>query len=74
MRAVSGPPVRDVLEFLGEQFAQRSPVVAQRSTGARVYVDLPCHLVHGQRVPEIPRAVLDATGLDWQYAPVARDC
>lgn len=74
MRAVSGPPVRDVLEFLGEQFAQRAPAVTKRPAGARVYVDLPCHLVHGQRLPEIPRAVLDATGLDWEYAPMARDC
>lgn len=74
MRAVGGPPVRDVLEFLGEQFASRPPKLAKRSAGARVYVDLPCHLVHGQRVPEIPRAVLDATGLAWQYAPMARDC
>lgn len=64
-------PVRDVLSFLGEL----GPVRRQRPTNtARVYVDLPCHLVHGQKVPEIPRSVLDATGYPWEYAPNARDC
>lgn len=64
-------PVRDVLSFLGEL----GPVRRQRPTNtARVYVDLPCHLVHGQKVPEIPRSVLDATGYQWEYAPNARDC
>lgn len=64
-------PVRDVLSFLGDL----GPVRRQRSANeARVYVDLPCHLVHGQKVPEIPRSVLDATGYRWEYAPQARDC
>ena len=74
MKELGGPPVRDVLEFLGEQFARQAPKLVARPAGARVYVDLPCHLVHGQRVAEIPRAVLDATGLAWEYAPMARDC
>jgi len=74
MRGEAGPPVRDVLEFLGEQFTRQPPKWEKRSPSARVYVDLPCHLVHGQRVAEIPRAVLDATGLSWEYAPMARDC
>lgn len=64
-------PVRDVLSFLGDI----GPVQRQRPPNeARVYVDLPCHLVHGQKVPEIPRSVLDATGYRWEYAPNARDC
>jgi glycolate oxidase iron-sulfur subunit len=64
-------PVRDVLSFLGDI----GPVRQQRaSNSTRVYVDLPCHLVHGQKVPEIPRSVLDATGYRWEYAPNARDC
>jgi glycolate oxidase iron-sulfur subunit len=39
-----------------------------------VYVDLPCHLVHGQKMPGIPANVLDATGYAWELAPQARDC
>lgn len=64
-------PVRDVLDFLGQR-----PLV-QRDRGknaARVYVDLPCHLVHGQKVAGIPTSVLDATGYAWELAPQARDC
>jgi len=64
-------PVRDVLDFLGEL----NPVKRTRpDTGARVYVDLPCHLVHGQKLAGIPKSVLDATGYRWELAPQARDC
>lgn len=64
-------PVRDVLSFLGDLGPVRR---ARDPSDVRVYVDLPCHLVHGQKVPEIPRSVLDATGYRWEYAPMARDC
>jgi glycolate oxidase iron-sulfur subunit len=64
------PPVHDVLGFLGEIGVKaREP----RGGTARVYVDLPCHLVHGQR-STIPESVLDATGYRWEFAPAARDC
>ena len=64
--------VMDVLTFLGEL----GPVRRQRclDEATRVYVDLPCHLVHGQKVAGIPSNVLDATGHCWQLAPKARDC
>lgn len=64
-------PVRDVLDFLGEV----GPVSRSRANNStRVYVDLPCHLVHGQKLPGIPQNVLDATGYRWELAPNARDC
>lgn len=64
-------PVRDVLDFLGEI----GPIVRTRpATSTRVYVDLPCHLIHGQKIAGIPKNVLDATGYEWQLAPLARDC
>ncbi len=64
-------PVRDVLSFLGEIGpVQRS----RRNENARVYVDLPCHLIHGQKLAGIPANVLDATGYTWELAPQARDC
>lgn len=64
-------PVRDVLQFLGElPDLQRMT----RPAGGRVYVDLPCHLIHGQKAPGIPARVLDATGYSWELAPAARDC
>lgn len=63
--------VRDVLGFLSEI----GPVTRNRGQGnTRVYVDLPCHLVHGQKVAGIPSNVLDATGYPWELAPNARDC
>ena len=62
---------RDVLTFLGEiGIKAREP----RGGNARVYVDLPCHLVHGQRAPGIPSSVLNATGYRWELAPCAKDC
>jgi glycolate oxidase iron-sulfur subunit len=64
-------PVRDVLCFLGDL----GPVRRRRGpNAARLHVDLPCHLVHGQRETGIPAAVLDATGYSWQLAPQAHDC
>lgn len=64
--------VIDVLGFLGEL----GPVQRQRDLNdtTRVYVDLPCHLVHGQKAAGIPANVLDATGHRWELAPKARDC
>ena len=63
--------VQDVLGFLGEL----DPVRRNRgSDSSRVYVDLPCHLIHGQKVAGIPANVLDATGYAWELAPGARDC
>lgn len=69
--AAEQPPVRDVLQFLGELdlVARERP-----ADGTKVYVDLPCHLVHGQRLDGIPSKVLDATGYDWELAPQAKDC
>ena len=66
-------PVRDVLDFLGEQKLVRRERGAS-SEATRVYVDLPCHLVHGQKIAGIPKSVLDATGYRWELAPMARDC
>jgi glycolate oxidase iron-sulfur subunit len=64
-------PVRDVLSYLGEI----GPVSrTRRDDAARMYVDLPCHLVHGQKAAGIPKNVLDATGYAWELAPQARDC
>jgi glycolate oxidase iron-sulfur subunit len=63
--------VQDVLGFLGEIGPKPRP---KRDEGRRVYIDLPCHLVHGQRVKGIPGSVLDATGYPWELAPHARDC
>ena len=67
-----GKQVRDVLGFLGDL----GPVRRQRACddGTRVYVDLPCHLVHGQKAAGIPANVLDATGYRWELAPKAKDC
>jgi glycolate oxidase iron-sulfur subunit len=73
-KALSGNvPVRDVLDFLGGlKLVQRKRPVTSENT--RVYVDLPCHLVHGQKLAGIPKSVLDATGYNWELAPQARDC
>lgn len=64
-------PVRDVLSFLGDLGPVSRP---PRNEAARVYVDLPCHLIHGQKQAGIPTNVLNATGYRWELAPFARDC
>ena len=64
-------PVLDVLSFLATQPLKRRN---RPDDETRVYVDLPCHLVHGQQEPGIPKSVLDATGFRWELAPQAKDC
>lgn len=64
-------PVQDVLEFLGTLGPKRRQ---RGDNSARVYVDLPCHLIHGQKSQGIPQSVLDAIGYRWELAPQARDC
>jgi glycolate oxidase iron-sulfur subunit len=72
MKAMSGDkPVYDVLDFLSRLPLRRNE---RPDPLPRVYVDLPCHLVHGQKVAGIAANVLDATGYAWEYAPMARDC
>ena len=62
--------VIDVLRLLS-QIGVRA--TRQRHPDARLYVDVPCHLIHGQKV-SIPTDVLDATGVPWEFAPNATDC
>jgi glycolate oxidase iron-sulfur subunit len=65
------PPVKDVLGFLSEL----GPLRRTRADDAtRVYVDLPCHLIHGLSRDGIPADVLDATGYRWELAPLADEC
>jgi glycolate oxidase iron-sulfur subunit len=62
---------RDVAEFLVEA-GLRPP---SRRLELRVAYDDPCHLVHGQRVAEAPRALLRAIpGVELFDLPGARDC
>ncbi|MFP4157616.1 MAG: (Fe-S)-binding protein [Opitutales bacterium] len=71
-KALEGdPPVQDVLGFLGEVGVKSR---RKRPEHEKVFIDLPCHLIHGQKVAGIPKNVLDATGYIWQLAPCARDC
>jgi len=64
-------PVRDVIDYLEDL----GPIVRQRSpNNVSLYLDLPCHLIHGQKIDRIPQRVLEATGYQWQLAPQARDC
>jgi glycolate oxidase iron-sulfur subunit len=62
--------VTDALNLLGQIGLQKRQSPRPK---ARLYVDLPCHLVHGQKV-SIPPEVLDATGIPWEFAPRANDC
>jgi glycolate oxidase iron-sulfur subunit len=64
-------PVRDVIDFLEDLgLLAREPVAGN----AKAYLDLPCHLVHGQKNSRVPKRVLDATGYSWELAPLAYDC
>lgn len=64
-------PVRDVLSFLSELPLKSRP---KQSADTQVFVDQPCHLLHGIKAGGIPANVLDATGYQWQFAPFANDC
>lgn len=65
------PKVRDICEWLHE-VGLRPP---QGAVPMRVAYDDPCHLLHGQRVAEAPRAILSAIpGLELFDLPGARDC
>lgn len=64
-------PVIDVLQFLGQLNLKSPP---PRDARARLYIDLPCHLIHGQRIAGIPESILNATGYRWELAPLATEC
>jgi glycolate oxidase iron-sulfur subunit len=66
-----GIKVMDVMTFLGEL---NLPIAPKKTEKIRLYVDLPCHLVHGQKIDGIPSSVLDSTGYEWELAPGAMDC
>jgi glycolate oxidase iron-sulfur subunit len=64
-------PVRDVIDFLEDE----GSIARERIAGdAMMYIDLPCHLVHGQRVDRLPERVFHASGYRWELAPMAREC
>ncbi len=66
-----GGKVRDVAEFLHAVGLREPP----RELRMRVAYDDPCHLLHGQKVREAPRALLRAIpGLELFDLPGAADC
>lgn len=66
-----GAAVRDVAEFLHEVGLREPPLPMP----LRVAYDDPCHLLHGQRVAEAPRALLRAIQrLELIDLPGASDC
>lgn len=69
--ASTGVKIQDVSGYLGELELKK---LEQKKTNHKLFVDLPCHLVHGQKVSGIPDSVLDATGYDWELAPNADHC
>jgi glycolate oxidase iron-sulfur subunit len=72
MKAFAGTkPIRDVIDFLEDESLVKRDRVA---SDARMYIDLPCHLVHGQKIDRIAQRVFDATGYRWELAPMAYDC
>ncbi|MEQ9218965.1 MAG: (Fe-S)-binding protein [Cyclobacteriaceae bacterium] len=72
-KALTGTNIRvkDVVTYLGELNLNQP---SKKSDKIKLFVDLPCHLIHGQREAGIPASVLDATGYEWELAPGARDC
>ena len=62
-------PVRDISGFLAEIGVRQGKGVA----ADHVYVDLPCHLIHGQK-EALPESIINAIGTPWSLAPMAADC
>lgn len=63
-------PTRDVLVFLNQLDLRPGRPLATD----HLYLDLPCHLVHGQKVSAPPEKVLAAIGNSWSLAPEAERC
>lgn len=74
-------PVCDIIDLLEDAAAAAAegdaPTTSRSAAAAetpQVYLDLPCHRLHGSRNQRIPHRLLDATGLPWQLAPQADQC
>ncbi len=61
---------RDVLSFLNELPLKRGAKLETE----HIYMDMPCHLYHGQGVHTPPDKVFEAIGNSWSLAPDAERC
>lgn len=63
-------PQQDVLSFLNQlKLKQGKPIDSDH-----LYLDMPCHLYHGQKVQTPPDKVFEAIGNSWSLAPDAERC
>ena len=65
----SETPVEDVLQFIAKQ----TLTPRRKIETDRIYVDQPCHLVHGQR-KTIPQSIMNALGAPCELAPMSTEC
>lgn len=63
-------PVYDITKYLTQIGVKQGRGIA----ADHIYIDLPCHLVHGQKEKGISQEFLDAIGTPWSLAPRATDC
>jgi glycolate oxidase iron-sulfur subunit len=63
-------PVMDALSYLGKMELKQP----KKIQSAKIFIDMPCHLYHGQGVQEISKNVLEILGSDVSYAPSCQDC
>lgn len=61
---------RDLTAFLDEL----PPRAGQPVATDHLYLDIPCHLYHGQRLKTAPARTFDAIGNAWSLAPMADRC
>jgi len=61
---------QDVLSFLNSLSLERGKPVDSE----HLFMDMPCHLYHGQRVHNPPDQVFEAIGNSWSLAPDAERC
>lgn len=63
-------PIYDIFSFLGT-LNLKEPKKKQQ---AKIFIDMPCHLYHGQGVQKIPQNVLNILGDHVDYVPSCQDC
>ncbi|MFC1584164.1 (Fe-S)-binding protein [Fibrobacterota bacterium] len=62
--------VQDVVCFLDGLELKRG----EKLESGEVYLDIPCHLYHGQKIHSLPARVFQALGTPWRTVPEADAC
>ncbi|MCJ8332380.1 MAG: (Fe-S)-binding protein [Lentisphaeria bacterium] len=63
--------VKDLMSYLAEIGIKEGAALDDTD---HVYIDIPCHLCHGQGIKSFAKEVLDSFKTPWSMAPLADEC